>query len=280
MKTARELGLIPQGRLERGRAMPLPTSRAFRSATGRCGGGPLHRGHGDPPACRRCLPREAAGGGGGHQRLRQIGGADAGGRTRHDRDADPAHQHLSALPPAPKRWSAAPSPPIRRSGERPRRSMRWSASAMTAASATFRRLAVRPADAEAALDAARTGPVEQGAVGAGSGMTASDSRPASARPRGACGSASATSRSHAGPCQFSARRRPRPADGRRPDPRRRRSRARLCHRRHGDRSSLGRSPIAAGRAACRRGPCPARCLLGPWQRRCRPLFHHRRPGGP
>ena len=33
-------------------------------------------------------------------------------------------------------------------------------------------LAVRPADAEAALDAARTGPVEQGAVGAGSGMTA------------------------------------------------------------------------------------------------------------
>lgn len=33
-------------------------------------------------------------------------------------------------------------------------------------------LAVTPADAEAALDAARTGPVEQGAVGAGSGMTA------------------------------------------------------------------------------------------------------------
>ncbi|ABR63947.1 P1 family peptidase [Sinorhizobium medicae] len=33
-------------------------------------------------------------------------------------------------------------------------------------------LAVTPADAEAALDAARMGPVEQGAVGAGSGMTA------------------------------------------------------------------------------------------------------------
>jgi len=33
-------------------------------------------------------------------------------------------------------------------------------------------LAVTPADAGAALDAARTGPVEQGAVGAGSGMTA------------------------------------------------------------------------------------------------------------
>jgi D-aminopeptidase len=33
-------------------------------------------------------------------------------------------------------------------------------------------LAVTPADAEAALEAARTGPVEQGAVGAGSGMTA------------------------------------------------------------------------------------------------------------
>lgn len=142
-------------------------------------------------------------------------------------------------------------------------------------------LAVTPADAEAALDAARMGPVEQGAVGAGSGMTAFGFK---------AGIGTASRRMRIGKRDFTLGTLVLANFGAAGDlvlpdgaPTRSESagqaRMWLRYRRHGDGPSFGRSPVAADHAAGRRGSCPPRRLLGPWQRRCRPLFHHCRSGG-
>lgn len=142
-------------------------------------------------------------------------------------------------------------------------------------------LAVTPADAEAALDAARTGPVEQGAVGAGSGMTAFGFK---------AGIGTASRRMRVGKrdftlgtlvlANFGAAGDLVLPDGRRPDPRvpAGPERGSVIVVMATDLPLADRQLQRVARRAGA-GLAPARRILGSWQRRCRPLFHHRRPGG-
>ena len=172
MKTARELGLIPQGRLEPG------PGNAITDVAGVSVGHRSLRGEGLFTGVTAILPHagdvfrvkpraavEVINGFGKSAGLMQV--AELG--TIETPILLTNTFGVAACTEALVRRAIAANPEI---GRRTSTVNALVCECNDGSISDIQALAVRPADAEAALDAARTGPVEQGAVGAGSGMTA------------------------------------------------------------------------------------------------------------
>ncbi len=172
MKTARELGLIPQGRLEPG------PGNAITDVAGVSVGHRTLRGEGLFTGITAILPHagdvfrvkpraavEVINGFGKSAGLMQV--AELG--TIETPILLTNTFGVAACTEALVRRAIAANPEI---GRRTSTVNALVCECNDGGISDIQALAVRPADAEAALDAARTGPVEQGAVGAGSGMTA------------------------------------------------------------------------------------------------------------
>lgn len=172
MKTARELGLIPQGRLEPG------PGNAITDVAGVSVGHRTLRGEGLFTGVTAILPHagdvfrvkpraavEVINGFGKSAGLMQV--AELG--TIETPILLTNTFGVAACTEALVRRAIAANPEI---GRRTSTVNALVCECNDGGISDIQALAVRPADAEAALDAARTGPVEQGAVGAGSGMTA------------------------------------------------------------------------------------------------------------
>jgi D-aminopeptidase len=172
MKTARELGLIPQGRLEPG------PGNAITDVAGVSVGHRSLRGEGLFTGVTAILPHagdvfrvkpraavEVINGFGKSAGLMQV--AELG--TMETPILLTNTFGVAACTEALVRRAIAANPEI---GRRTSTVNALVCECNDGSISDIQALAVRPADAEAALDAARTGPVEQGAVGAGSGMTA------------------------------------------------------------------------------------------------------------
>ncbi|MFC0805089.1 P1 family peptidase [Ensifer sp. P24N7] len=172
MKTARELGLIPQGRLEPG------PGNAITDVAGVSVGHRSLRGEGLFTGISAILPHagdvfrvkpraavEVINGFGKSAGLMQV--AELG--TIETPILLTNTFGVAACTEALVRRAIAANPEI---GRRTSTVNALVCECNDGSISDIQALAVRPADAEAALDAARTGPVEQGAVGAGSGMTA------------------------------------------------------------------------------------------------------------
>ena len=168
---ARDLGIAP------GVFPPGPLNAITDVAGVRVGHTTRHRGRhrahrrdGDPAARRQPVSGEGAGRRVRRQRVRQARRLDAGRGARHDRDADRAHQHAVASAPRSTRSSAGRS--RSRATRTCARSTRSSARPTTAGSTTSAACTSRASTCSAAIAGAKSGAVDEGGVGAGTGTIA------------------------------------------------------------------------------------------------------------